>query len=1171
MAASSEAEVAGPACPDTLPQEPYHELWRLKERSAFLESLRSSVKLISGAEARISSCLEVPESHSDSRLREETEKYLAGVELRSAVTRVARACVCTELRDYVSELFGTSTGEEVSGQRDRCPVLWSVRVLLFLCSTESTPRATHFCVYDKTTQQIKWTDTVEKARLLIGGRLCLANGLGEFFDACLDFLYFFTSRHTAPENQSTSAFLSTPTGLDFHFFVSALIQSHGQREETPKSEQPHPSSSTQATALPVSFHGNHRSEDRFLRLLGVYDNFSQSVPLVSRGRSHSGFRTVQKSILRLASKCLVHASALPIGISLRLWKIFASQSAQEGRESSSPGASKADSLADSKRYSKKNSQNLLSIVASSIRTQSHNVLELRATVDCFREALDSPTFLHFLQRELLGSAMGLMGTCMYTAGELVHADLHMPLAAVAELMAYLAISSSSLRHHVAVQLNENPADLPDPAKACYDDPRVRSKHSRQLSKLSFAAVHFPHLLRASVSPYTEARVFMGAFLEICLSSRPSDTPPLGIHVPERERKETLAALLDAAVPARIQDAGVLSAHPIDNTSLASRNALSLSQKRAASLSLLVTMAESASFGSEVQTLLEDMIMNTAKQTDPDHVPSLLWALNLIVDFSRCSPRSRQLGLAALRQEDSSLLRLLARAIMSSSDPTVQRRVLLVVYKLHTEFFATRRRGASPADRRLPVCAFFLSEKTELGVGPAHSAFSDSSTVGSSSELLPVATNGTASSSAAGVSVEASEDKDLASVSSLAEAPRGDLLSPLSPMGDSTSLLSGFRGSVASLPGKGDLFYTRLLPLVTPAYGNWEASVDLDAFAEELAHVARLQRERQVELEDDATEARTREEDARKLMKITTADHQRERAKAEQEAQAQQEELRRLKEHHRDELTRVRTECDAETREVRGMMSELQQLLDTKEEKLKRVQEALATNRQRQLSNEGECTKLQRQIQTLNALNQKQKDDLCSMETRCGALLAANQESVKKFHDISCRARKLEEDCLQLQNDKESLLEEQEKLFKQLILLLDREQRLTVEQKRLREKVKENDDARERLDELQQQLDMLRHEKEDTGKAAGQMASRTTTLQTEVDALRSDLRKEMEKRRAAEELASSAADRAQSFSEELERMKKKLKAQATHTEDLESRLKQKEEQLLKIQSVFSTKV
>lgn len=30
-----------------------------------------------------------------------------------------------------------------------------------------------------------------------------------------------------------------------------------------------------------------------------------------------------------------------------------------------------------------------------------------------------------------------------------------------------------------------------------------------------------------------------------------------------------------------------------------------------------------------------------------------------------------------------------------------------------------------------------------------------------------------------------------------------------------------------------------------------------------------------------------------------------------------------------------------------------------------------------------------------------------MEMRCGALLTANQETVKKLHDISCRARKLE--------------------------------------------------------------------------------------------------------------------------------------------------------------------
>lgn len=45
----------------------------------------------------------------------------------------------------------------------------------------------------------------------------------------------------------------------------------------------------------------------------------------------------------------------------------------------------------------------------------------------------------------------------------------------------------------------------------------------------------------------------------------------------------------------------------ESTEFARANALSLSQKRAASLSLLVAMAESASFASEVQTLLDDVI------------------------------------------------------------------------------------------------------------------------------------------------------------------------------------------------------------------------------------------------------------------------------------------------------------------------------------------------------------------------------------------------------------------------------------------------------------------------------------------------------------------------------------------------------------------------------------
>nr|CEL64761.1 TPA: hypothetical protein BN1204_006420 [Neospora caninum Liverpool] len=974
------------------------------------------------------------------------------------------------------------------------------------------------------------------------------------------------------------AFLGTAAGLDVYCFIGATISSFVPDVNVHKGLSPQDvSKNSRDDAGIVSRLREPGARKTFLRLVAVYDNLSHSDVLISRARSHRDLRTAQKAVLSVASRLLVHAAAIPVGISIRLWRIFSAYATNDSPDVASPGRGKADPTPHSRHYSKKNSQNLLSLTSASVRSQRHDVLELRAAVDCFRDALKSDDFLHHLRTELLPSARGLLGTCISTAAELQKAGDDMALSVVAELLAYLALSSTGLRHHAAVELNQNPASVFDHdngGDGSPANPEASEKRSKQLCKLSSAAVHFPFLLRACTSTYSETCVFMGAFLESCFvasqQQEGAQDAGLGVHLADDVKAEVLQALQKTVaspctVPAESSDADTGT-----DKQVFPQESSAAAQRRAACLSLLAVMADSASFASEVQRMLLDLLVDTASRTTAN-APSLATTISFALDVARCSPRLRDSAICILRQHTPPVLGFLAETVLSSTSLPTQRRLLLLVHKMLTEVLSPRqRRQGPPPSCLLPISTlFFLENSQNQDLALPSVAFPSASFKSSLGDVSSPRADEKRSrapshkvASAATPPREASSDawrfrdglrsmKDQPAVVRSSHGPRDHLGASYE------SILSG------EFP-----FHTRLLPL-QPCESE-QKNVDLDAYAGELARVVRLQREQQQLLRDTATASRNREEEAKKLMKLTISDHEHEKVKAEHKAEACQQQLQRLQETHAAELARVRGEGEAQTRQLRSMVNELQLLLDGREEKLKNAQDALAASKQQQLSNDGECSKLQRQLQTLTALNKKQKDDLSCMEAQCGSLREANDEAAKKLHEVSCRARKLESQCGFLHAEKKELLDEQEKLFKQLILLLDREQHLTLEQRRLREGMKENLEAVERAEKLQQQLDHLRQEKENTGKEAGQMASRTAMLQTEVAALRADLSKETERRRAAEEAASNASEKTQSVSEELERVKKKLKTQTHVTEDLEKRLKEKEEQLSKIQSIFSMK-
>ncbi|KYK63400.1 hypothetical protein TGPRC2_297360 [Toxoplasma gondii TgCatPRC2] len=1089
-----------------------------------------------------------------------------------ATRRVAVACVCPVRRRAFSELFRRSAEEESGASSSLVsPLRWCERVLCFVLSKHTASlNSSYLCAYSKVSQDLQWPETVTIARRVIcNGEQGASDDVKQCFSACVLLLYTLTSRPGHPDVASwMRAFLSTPPGRDVYCFIGAAISGfvadvNGQKGLSPQEV----SKTSRDDAGAVARLREARARKTFLRLVAVFDNLSHSDVLISRARSHQGLRTVRKAVVSVASRLLVHAAAIPVGISIRLWSIFSVYATRDPQDGASPRREKANTP-HCRHYGKKNSQNLLSLTSASVRSQRHDVLELRAAVDCFRDALRSEEFLRHLRTELLPSGLDLLGTCISTAAELQKEGDDMALSVVAELLAYLVLSSAALRRHAVAQLNQCPTSVfsnenhGDESSA---DLETSEKRSKQLCKLSSAAVHFPSLLRACTSSYSETCIFVGAFLETCFVSSQQQgnkrDAGLGIHLPDEIKAEVLQALQKTvaspcAVPAVSNDADT-ETQKKDSI----EESLAATQRRAACLSLLAVMAESASFASEVQQMLLDLLADTAKHGTAD-VSSLVAALSLAIDLSRCSSRLRESALCILRQDTPPVMGFLAQSVLSSTSLPTQRRLLRLVHKMLTEVLRQQRHCS--ATSRVPISALFLLEnrqKQELALRAEASPSTPSKTfLGESSPRIDELRS------------HATSNRVSPATTPPREAPNDVWLSfkdgqHFVEADEAKSLCLGFDCD-SILHGDEFPFHTRLLP-IQPCESEQE-NVDLEAYAGELARVARLQHEQQQLLQDAATASRNREEEAKQLMKITVADLEHEKRKAEQKAETRQQELQRLQKSYAAELTRVRDEYETQTGQLRAMVNELQLLLESKEEKLKKAQDALVTSKQQQLSNDGECSKLQRQLQTLTTLNKKQKDDLSSVEAQCGSLREANDAAVKKLNEVSSKAKKLERQCTLLHAEKKDLIEEQERLFKQLILLLDHEQQLTAEQRRLRENVKENLEAVNRAEKLQQELDHLRREKENTGKEAGQMASRTATLQTEVAALKADLNKETEKRRAAEEAANTASEKTQNVSEELERMKKKLKSQAYVTEDLEKRLREKEEQLSKIQSIFCMK-
>ncbi|KEP63273.1 UNVERIFIED_CONTAM: hypothetical protein HHA_297360 [Hammondia hammondi] len=1090
-----------------------------------------------------------------------------------ATRRVAVACVCPVRRRAFSELFRRSAEEESGASSSLVsPLRWCERVLCFVLSIATASlNSSYLCAYSKVSQDLQWPETVAIARRVVcDEEQGASDDVKECFSACVLLLYTLTSRPGHPDVASwMRAFLSTPAGRDVYCFIGAAISGfvadvNGQKGVSTQEV----SKTSRDDAGAVACLREARARKTFLRLVAVYDNLSHSDVLIARARSHQGLRTVRRAVVSVASRLLVHAAAIPVGISIRLWSIFSVYATPDPQDGASPRRDRANTP-HCRHYGKKNSQNLLSLTSASVRSQRHDVLELRAAVDCFRDALRSEEFLRHLRTDLLTNGLDLLGTCISTAAELQKEGDDMALSAVAELLAYLVLSSAALRRQAVAQLNQCPTSVfsnennGDESSA---DLETSEKRSKQLCKLSSAAVHFPSLLRACTSSYSETCVFVGAFLETCFvaSQQQGNTQDagLGIHLSDEIKAEVLQALQKTvaspcAVPAVSNDADT-ETDKKDST----EESLAATQRRAACLSLLAVMAESASFASEVQRMLLDLLADTATHGTAD-VSSLVTALSLAIDLSRCSYRLRESALCILRQDTPPVMGFLAQSVLSSTSLPTQRRLLLLVHKMLTEVLRQQRHRS--ATSRVPISAFFLPEnrqKQELSLPAVASPSTPSKT--SLEELS---------------SPRIDEQRSHATSSRLSpaatpprEAPSDVWLSfkngqHFVKTDEAKSLCLGFDCDTI-LHSDEFPFHTRLLP-IQPCEDERE-NVDLEAYAGELARVARLQHEQQQLLQDAAAASWNREEEAKKLMKLTIADLEHEKLKAEEKAETRQQELQRLQKSHAAELTRVRNEYEIQTCQLRTMVNELQLLLESKDEKLKKAQDALATSKQRQLSNDGECSKLQRQLQTLTTLNRKQKDDLSSMEAQFASLREANDAAVKKLNEVSSKTKKLERQCTLLHAEKKDLIEEQERLFKQLILLLDHEQQLTAEQRRLRENVKENLEAVNRAEKLQQELDHLRREKESTGKEAGQMASRTATLQTEVAALKADLNKETEKRRAAEEAANTASEKTQNVSEELERMKKKLKSQAYVTEDLEKRLREKEEQLSKIQSIFCMK-
>ncbi|PFH35428.1 hypothetical protein BESB_063150 [Besnoitia besnoiti] len=1092
---------------------------------------------------------------ADTEDYKETRAAILNPSFASATSSVAAACVCPRRRQAVLELFQRSAEEEQTASARLNPLSWCERVMRFLTSESTAPFDTKYlCAYGENSQELRWLATVEKARQLACFRNSSPDNLKECFNACVYFLYTITSRCGEPSIASlVCSFLGTPGGLDVYCFIGALISSF-TADGSASQRQPPQSLSKQsrgdAEALACLREG--RSGETFLRLVSVYDNLCRSEFVVLRGKSHRGIRSVQAAVVEVAAKLLVHAASVPAGISIRLWSIFALYSKDENREASGSRRGKADFSVDTKRYTKKNSHNILLLTTSSVRSQAQNVVELRATVDCFREAMRSKLFLQFLRTELLSSTMGLLGTCISSAADLQKQGDDMALSVVAELLVCLITASSALRRHAVAQMNRDPANAAnqhngDDTSSAAAEPLA--KRARQSCKLSSAAAHFPFLLQACASQNTEACVYMGAFLESCFvtgqrhASAPSEC--LGVHLSQEDKTKifqaftkTIAAPCDSELQASGEQSGADKGFSGVDSCCA--------QRRAACLSLLGVMADCASFASEVQQILLDLLADAASRATAN-AASLGAALDLALDLLRCCPRLRESALRVLRQEAPHLLSILAQTVVSATTPRAQRRLLLLVFKMLTEVLPSDRRlQASSPPCPFHISYFFLPEPPELSEpessavasprspfkaplgGDLSSPKEPAKAIGSSPASPLRGREATAPSMA---EEEASEDVKYAAQSCY--APRAHR--ELEPF--------------VLLPAHELPFHMRLLPL-QPCQGE-EENADLSAYAAELAHAVRLRKEQHKLLEDAVAEARTRADEATKLMQLTVSDQQYENAKAVQEAQERQKELDRVHEVHRAELARVRSECEAQTRQLRSTVTELQALLEGKDEKLKKAQDALATSKQQQLSSDGERSKLHRHVQTLTALNRKQKDDLTAMEARCGSLHEANQKSVKKLHDLSSKARKLEVRPITLVHaDKEAMVEEQEKLFKQLILLLDREQQLTMEQKRLRERARENLEAAERAEKLQEQLELLRHEKEHYGREAGQMASRVTALQTEVAALKGDLQKETERRKAAEGAASHACDKTQAIAEELERVKLTLKTQAAAAEDLE---------------------